>query len=373
MATVGPVNNNLSVSAGLLLSRLSLNPMRRCFCVVKTSRLIPAIIHGRLFTDKIRASSAAVVETKPDVMDETKLDIRKKILACPICYERLIWNGDHDVSLESVARSTLQCCTCKKSYSGKDSHLDLTITGGGTVYGQPMAASTELFRLPLVSFLYERGWRQSFSVWGGFPGPEKEASDIKQYHGSTCFLDNFELIKDYLKPVLGGNIIDASCGSGMFSRLFAKSGLFSLVVALDFSETMLQQCHDFIKLEDSFPKSMFLLQESFRDFLPWNLILVRADISRLPFTTSTVDAVHAGAALHCWPSPSAAVAEISRVLKPGGMFVATTYIVDGLLSYFPLRKPLRQAVMYFYPRENSKICVHLAGLSTSNAPEVEAL
>lgn len=37
------------------------------------------------------------------------------------------------------------------------------------------------------------------------------------------------------------------------------------------------------------------------------LILVRADISRLPFVSSSVDAVHAGAALHCWPSPSAAV------------------------------------------------------------------
>lgn len=35
---------------------------------------------------------------------------------------------------------------------------------------------TELFdwyRSPLVSFLYERGWRQNF-VWGGFPGPERE-------------------------------------------------------------------------------------------------------------------------------------------------------------------------------------------------------
>lgn len=28
-------------------------------------------------------------------------------------------------------------------------------------------------RNPLVSFLYERGWRQNF-IWGGFPGPEKE-------------------------------------------------------------------------------------------------------------------------------------------------------------------------------------------------------
>lgn len=64
----------------------------------------------------------------------------------------------------------------------------------------------------------------------------------------------FELIKDYLKPVLGGTIVDASCGSGMFSRLFAKSGLFSLVVALDYSEAMLRQCYDFIKQEDNFPQ-----------------------------------------------------------------------------------------------------------------------
>ncbi|KAL7127770.1 hypothetical protein ABFS83_14G273400 [Erythranthe nasuta] len=177
-----------------------------------------------------------------------------------------------------------------------------------------MPASTELFRFPLVSFLYERGWRQSFSIWGGFPGPEKE----------------FELIKEYMKPVLGGSIIDASCGSGMFSRLFAKSGLFSLVVALDFSETMLQQCYDFIKQDKNFPQE--------------NLIMVRADISRLPFPSSSVDAVHAGAALHCWPSPSSAVAEISRVLKPGGMFVATTYIVDGPFSYLPLSRPLRQNI-----------------------------
>ncbi|KAI3460025.1 hypothetical protein Pfo_016688 [Paulownia fortunei] len=314
MATMGTDNNISLLSAALLPSRLGFNPMRSCLCVGKSSPLIPARIHGRLFTDKARASSAAVIETKPDpVNDETKSNIHNNILACPICYERVTWNGNPDLSLKSVARSTLQCSTCRKSYSGKDSHLDLTITGGSKVYSEPVAASIELFRFPFISYIYERGWRQSFS-WGGFPGPEKE----------------FEMIMDYLKPVLGGNIIDASCGSGMFSRLFAKSGLFSLVVALDFSETMLQQCHDFIKQEDNFPED--------------NLILVRADISRLPFASSSVDAVHAGAALHCWPSPSAAVAEISRVLKPGGMFVATTYIFDRLPSYLPLSRPLRQNI-----------------------------
>lgn len=64
----------------------------------------------------------------------------------------------------------------------------------------------------------------------------------------------FEMAKDYLKPVLGGNIVDASCGSGLFSRLFAKSGLFSLVIALDYSENMLRECYNFIQQEENFPK-----------------------------------------------------------------------------------------------------------------------
>lgn len=34
----------------------------------------------------------------------------------------------------------------------------------------------------------------------------------------------------------------------------------------------------------------------------------------------------AGAAIHCWPAPLAAMAEISRVLRPGGVFVGTTFL-----------------------------------------------
>lgn len=35
-----------------------------------------------------------------------------------------------------------------------------------------------MFRSPLVSFLYERGWRQNFAR-SGFPGPDEEV------HGTT--------------------------------------------------------------------------------------------------------------------------------------------------------------------------------------------
>ncbi|KAH9756618.1 putative methyltransferase [Citrus sinensis] len=245
---------------------------------------------------------------------ENEASTSKNVLACPICYKPLTWIGDSSLSIESAAGSSLQCNTCKKTYSGMGTHFDMTAASGSKDYGELMTPTTEFFRMPFMSFIYERGWRQNF-VWGGFPGPEKE----------------FELMKGYLKPVLGGNIIDASCGSGLFSRIFAKSGLFSLVVALDYSENMLKQCYEFVQQEANFPKENFLL--------------VRADISRLPFAASSIDAVHAGAAIHCWPSPSTGVAEISRVLRPGGVFVGTTYIFDGPFNLIPFSRLLRQNMM----------------------------
>lgn len=265
------------------------------------------------FAAKIRASSTAFVETRPTdpVVVEKDVSSSKNILACPVCYEPVTLIGANVLSVDSARGSSLQCSTCKKTYSGKETHLELTVASGSKAYDDAMPMATEFFRTPFISFLYERGWRQNF-VWGGFPGPEKE----------------FEMMKDYLKPVLGGNILDASCGSGLFSRLFAKSGLFSLVTALDYSENMLKQCYEFVQQEENFPKE--------------NLILVRADIARLPFVSGSLDAVHAGAAIHCWPSPSAAVAEVSRVLRPGGVFVATTYILDGPLSFIPFLKPISQ-------------------------------
>jgi len=59
------------------------------------------------------------------------------------------------------------------------------------------------------------------------------------------------MAQEYFEPAKGGLIVDVSCGSGLFSRKFAKSGTYSGVVALDFSENMLRQCYDFIKKDDT--------------------------------------------------------------------------------------------------------------------------
>ncbi|KAM1181732.1 hypothetical protein ACFX13_000308 [Malus domestica] len=173
------------------------------------------------------------------------------ILAGPICYDPFSSFGDPGLFVESASGSSFQCGTCKKTYFGNETHIDLTTASSAKNYGESMPVATEMFRTPLVLYLYEKGWRQSFTVWGGFPGLEKE----------------FELTKDFLKPVLGGGkIIDA--------------------------KNMLNECYGFIHQEENFPKE--------------NMILVRADISQLPFATGFVDTVHAGAAIHCWPSPSTA-------------------------------------------------------------------
>lgn len=61
----------------------------------------------------------------------------------------------------------------------------------------------------------------------------------------------FKMAQEYFKVAEGGVLVDVSCGSGLFSRKFAKSGTYSRVIALDFSENMLRQCYDFIKNDES--------------------------------------------------------------------------------------------------------------------------
>lgn len=274
----------------------------------------------------IRASSAITVES-PEATPRNAT-AQMDILACPVCYDPLTRKGPPGLNLEAIYRSGFKCGTCNKAYSSKNIYLDLTVTAGSEEYAEYKPTGTELFRSPLVSFLYERGWRQNFNR-SGFPGPEEE----------------FKMAQEYFKPAEGGLLVDISCGSGLFSRKFAKSGTYSGVIALDFSENMLRQCYEFMKNEDP--------------TLTNNLALVRGDVSRLPFPSASVDAVHAGAALHCWPSPSNAVAEITRIMRSGGVFVGTTFLrytssTPQLLR--PLRERIIQQYNYLTEEEIEDLC-----------------
>jgi SAM-dependent methyltransferase len=118
-------------------------------------------------------------------------------------------------------------------------------------------------RRPVVSQIYERGWRQGFA-WAGFPGVERE----------------FSQAMNYLRPQYGETLVDMSCGSGLFARRFARSGRFDSIIACDFSESMLRQTQQLIKQDGSIDTA--------------SVLLLRADVARLPFQTGSLSAMHAG-------------------------------------------------------------------------------
>lgn len=175
--------------------------------------------------------------------------------------------------------------------AAEDRRVDL-----GALSWKPMQ---DIFRSPFTSFLYERGWRDNFKL-SGFPGIDVEFQDLMAF----------------MAPVdpARSTIVDLSCGSGLMARRLVQSGKWARVIAADFSESMLRET-----------KGRFKQQG-----LPVPT-LVRADAARLPFQSASLAAVHAGAALHCWPRLEESLQEVHRVLQPGGRFYASTFEVNPRL------------------------------------------
>lgn len=49
-------------------------------------------------------------------------------------------------------------------------------------------------------------------------------------------------------------------------------------------------------------------------------------MARIPMRSDSIDAFHAGAAMHCWPEIEMSLREVHRVLVPGGRYFATTFL-----------------------------------------------
>lgn len=167
----------------------------------------------------------------------------------------------------------------------------------------------DLFTSPTVSYAYERGWRQGFGQ-AGFPGADRE----------------FEMAKEYFAPTISSSsssstVVDMSCATGLFTRRFAAEDIYDRVLGCDYSESMLTEARRRIVAE---PNVFGKLKNT-------QLDLVRLDVGQLPFRNNSINALHAGAAMHCWPDLDAGLSEIYRVLQPnGGRYFATTF----LSSYF---------------------------------------
>jgi SAM-dependent methyltransferase len=104
---------------------------------------------------------------------------------------------------------------------------------------------------------------------------------------------------EWLDVPPGGTVLDVGSGPGTVTASLARAaGKDGLALGVDISEAMLTRAvHN-----EAGPHVGF----------------IRADAQRLPLRDNTVDAVVSMAVLQLVPNPTAALAEMARVLRPGG-------------------------------------------------------
>jgi len=110
-----------------------------------------------------------------------------------------------------------------------------------------------------------------------------------------------DVVLDLLREEPPHDVLDIGCGTGQLGHRI-RTGLHGVrVVGCDFSAGMLHEARR-------------------RDGgVRW----VQGDATRLPFATAAFDAVVSTQAFHWFPDQPAALAEITRVLRPGGRLLVS--------------------------------------------------
>ena len=237
----------------------------------------------------------------------------KEFMMCPVC-ER------------AIGELSQKCNICDNFYpqeiekiSDKYTWIDLTPSAikkntDAEIQTQKNLAKN-LFANSLFAWFYDMFLPP---IWAlglrGIGGIEREFKEVLNFFGSNQKI-----------------ILDLSCGTGLVARRLAQQKISEYLIALDYSEKMLQVLRKRLERE--------------KIFNPENFTIIRGDAESLPFLANSLDAIYAGAAMHCWENPQRGIEEVYRTLKPGGKLFATTFV-----KFFP-----NQKVYFFFLEELGNI------------------
>jgi SAM-dependent methyltransferase len=122
------------------------------------------------------------------------------------------------------------------------------------------------------------------------PGDEPNRACIQLYHHVVTQME-----------LRGKNVLEVSCGHGGGASYLARTFQPKNYTALDLNPAGINFCKKRHKVD--------------------GLNFVQGDAENLPFATGTFDAVINVEASHCYPNFPKFLAEVARVLRPGGHFL----------------------------------------------------
>lgn len=180
------------------------------------------------------------------------------------------------------------CPSCNALFPIRDGILDTM----GDERGEVITPFQRIMQTALVVAIYERVWRRV----GYFLA------------SSRSFSREIETIVQCRRGRKDSRVLDLACGPGVFTRPLARESE-GLVIGFDLSRPMLRHARR-------------VLDQGGLE----NVLLVRGTAFHLPFTDGCFSYVNCCGALHLFDRPDDALAEIARVLIPGGQLCVQTTI-----------------------------------------------
>jgi len=238
------------------------------------------------------------------------------LLRCPVCKKGSL---QPEAEGPELVFGPVRCRECLTGYPVGEGVVDLA--------GE-WAASSALQRgleQPLVARTYERYVRPALQL----------AISRQRFDRDSEFLIYRSMLATPEGPVL-----DLACGTGLFARRLARDPALPVVVGLDVSKPMIEE--GVAQAREAGVRVDF----------------VRAQVPDLPFQDQALGAVLQTGALHLIDDAQHLFLEVGRVLRPGGRYVASTYLPPG----FPASILHRKAGLFPRSEDELRSAIAAAGL-----------
>lgn len=193
-------------------------------------------------------------------------------LRCPRCFAESLGASDLE----------LRCAGCDSRYPIADGIVDFYPD-----YGHAQDRAQKAMESRLLVSIYENHWRPWFT-WLASPVTYAEEKDWLLAQHDPGSVDC---------------ALDVGSGTGRYARLLADAYRPNLVIALDLSMPMVVR------------GSRVARQQGYDDIL-----FLRGDAQCLPVRDGAVDLLNCFGALHLFPDPARAIAEMARSARPSTLF-----------------------------------------------------